>query len=388
MKKRILAMIVVICIAAALTPITSRAAVTPYFIAVNDVLLPFNDDTMPYVTGGEIFVPRRIFEGVGVFSVASEELERVRIYTGASRYVDFYTARSLVEDQDGNVLPWPAARRVGSRFYVPLRQVCDFFGLTYEEVEVSRDIISQEQMWLIRIRQREGASGFNGPTFVVMNRSAIRNAYNEYHALPPPTPAAPPDVALPSPPTVEPPPKYNDVTIHHSFYNISAGGTNVILELLDASAAPDYRFCFFVSADDIIKDAGLIRRISGSGHTIGIWLTEGTYNEYLRTSALLYEAAKIKTLLVSADSETEHAFMKAGEHGVIFWETSQSLIYDDTFSVDAVTAMLPQESGARLNLIASCLENTALMLSGILLFLRQNEYSVMGITETTAPINS
>jgi len=394
--KRIVIVIAVICAAAIIIPTVSHAAVTPYFIAINDTLLPFNDDTMPYISGGEILVPHWIFgDDVGVWSVAVEELERVRVYRSDRKYVDFYIKDGIAEDQDGNILQWPAARRVGSRFYVPLRYICDFFGLTYDIFEVSRDIIPQEQMRIIRIRP-EGYSGLNAETFIGVYRNSLRDAYNDYNAPPstqPPSPSIMPSDETPSPspspsptPIIEIPPSFSDVTIHHSFYNISAGGMDVILELLDAIAASDYRFCFFVNVDDIRNNAGLIRRVSGNGHAIGIWLTEGTYSEYIETSALLFEATKIKTVLVSGEFEEEPAFIATGEQEVVFWGTSQSVFYDDTFLVEEVTAMISQESGARQNLISSCTENTALMLSGILSYLREYEYSIAGITETTEPV--
>lgn len=367
-------------------PTISRAAIVPYFIAVDDKLLPFNDDTMPYISGGVIFVPSWIFREADVWSIAAEDLEWVRLYVGRSKYVDFLTGEGVTKDQNGSYLQWPAARRIGSRFYVPLQQVCDFFDLTPETTGISRDIIPQEQMQIIRIRS---GGGVNGPTFVGLNKNAIRDAYNEYYAPPPtqpPVPTVSPGVTSPPSPTEEPPPVYNDVTIYISFYDISAGGTDVVWELLNVTAESDYRFCFFVSANDIYTDPGLIRRIYGSGHTIGIWLEKGAYDEYVKTSALLYEAAKISTVLVSADETTEGFLLSEDLHGLIFWEASQSLIYDDTLSVEDVTAMISKERGERQNLMSSCSVNAALMLSGILSYLREYEYTVESITETVIPV--
>ena len=393
MKKKSFSAIAVICLAAALLiPGVSRAAMsqTPHFMAVNDKLLPYNTETMPYVVGSVYYVPYEIFGEAKVWSAAAEELDRICMYRG-DVIVDFHVGRGVTEDRNGNILQWPAARRIGNRFYVPLRNVCEYFGLTYEILDIGRDIIPQEQMRLIRIRSATGTDGLNNATFMGMNTDVIRNYYNAYFTPAPPVTVSPPSQGeTPSPPpTLEPPPTYQGVTIHHSFYNISSGGVDVILELLDAIAAPAYRFCFFVSAEDIIQNAALIRRIAGSGHAIGVWLTEGTYDEYLLTSALLYEAAKVKTLLVSADNELETVSVEAvGADRIIYWETMQSLIYDDTLSVIEVTDMLPQESGARQNLISSCSENTALMLSGILSYLREHEYSIVGITETIRPIRN
>ena len=101
---------------------------------------------------------------------------------------------------------------------------------------------------------------------------------------------------------------------------------------------------------------------------------------------MLFEAAKVKTILVSADSDVERDYRVADSNGLLFWETSQSLVYDDTLSVIEVTEMIPQEGGARQNLISSCSENTALMLSGILSYLRDHEYLIVGITEMVPPI--
>ena len=395
MKKRFVVIIVLICVIAAILPLSSRAAIAPYFIAVNDTLLPFNIDNMPYMSGSEYFVPHGVFGGLSIWSVASSE--QVCIYIGSSRFVIFNMSSGLVEDQDGNILPWPSARRSGNRLYVPLNQVCGFFGLTAEILEVGRDIIQQEQVRVIRIRPTEGFTGINGQSFVGVNRGALRTAFSAYYdsmfppstspGAPPSTqPSTPPGESPAPPPVEEPPPKYDDVTIHHSFYNISAGGTDAILELLSGGETSNYHFCFFVSADDIRQNAGLVRKISGNGHSVGIRLAEGTFDEYYRVSELLFEAAKIKTVLVLVDGESENVPEIANGDGIILWKGVQSLVYDDTFSVDAVTEMLPTQSGARQNLVSSCSGITALMLSGILTYLRDNEYTVTNITETVPPL--
>ena len=270
---------------------------------------------------------------------------------------------------------------------MPLNQVCDFFGLSYEVQAVGRDIISEEQMWIIRIRSSSGLPSLNWPTFFGYYRDALRNAYNDYYAPPTPaSPTSPGDNDQLAPPVDEPPQRYSDVTIHHSFYAISAGGADAILELLNLKqheSATDYRFCFFISESDISEDADIVRKIAGSGYPIGIWLDAGTMEEYLRTSALLYEAAKVKTVLVSSFINDESIFEAEGIDEVIYWNSNYSIAYDDTFSVEAVTEMLPQESGERSNLIASCSDFTALMLVDILSYLVEREYIITGINETT-----
>ena len=376
MKKKLTAFIIVICLAAALMP-HSRAAIVPYFVAVNETLLPFNEDTMPLLHGGVYFVPARVFRDAGVWSVPSVQEERIYLYRGG-RHVNFYTAQGqgVTIDQDGVVRNWPSARRIGNRFYLPLHHVSNFFGLTYEIVEVGYDVIPHpEPISMLRITSR---ASINAPTFISMNRDNMRNSYNSFFGItPPPTPRPPDGTELP--PTQ---PSFSDVTIFLSFYDLSAGGAEAILDALDLG----YRSSFFVSADDIIKNPGLIRRISGSGHKLGIWLTEGTYEEYLHASALLFEAAKVKTVIVSAGDAAEQAARMADENGLIYWDASQDFGRGGGVTASDVTDAMPTEHGTRHNFRFACSEDIALILPGLLSFLRVNDYTVVRITETIAPI--
>ena len=385
MKKRITAITIMICIMAVLIPTVSRAAVEPYFMAINDTVLEFSDDTMPYLSGSEIFIPVRIFkvEGLGILAIDSDQEERVLLFKGRGKYLDFSTMPGSVEtrNQDGNILYWPSARRVGKTFYVPLRQVCDYFDLTYVVLSVPHDIIPSEQMQMIRIISN---AKINGSTFLSLNKNKLREAYNKYYA-PPDPPPLPTGPSVPRPST-EPPANYSDVTIHLSFYNISEDTAEGILDLLVIQAASGYRSCFFVSAEDIVENPDLIRRIAGSGHSIGINLIEGTYNEYLETSALLFEAAKIKTLLACAEITDQINTAQLCASGLILWEKTADPKYDDISSAENITASITKERGARQSLILSCSEEAALILPGIISFLWVNEYTIERITETVEPI--
>jgi len=381
MKKRILVFLIIIGFAAAYMPTLSQAAVTPYFMAINDTLLPFNDDTIPYISDGEVFVPATVFENLSVWAIGSDDLEFVRLYIGVTKYVDFYTVRRTTEDQDGNTLYWPPARRIGRRFYVPLAQVCEYFGFTYSIFDIQREVLPDQQMQVIRIMS---TALFNGPTFVGMNRTAIRASYNEYYSISTPQPTG--SQANPTPAVVDPPVNFEDVMIHLSFFDISAGSAGGILDLLDIQATSGYHSCFFVNAADIIENPDLIRRISGSGHTIGIWLSEGTYEEYLETSEVLFEAAKVRTVIVSAGEAENAAIEMVAANGLVFWESAKSLVNYDNKSVTAITATIPKETGDRMNLVFSCSEDAASILPGVYSFLRVNEYRVVRITETIEPI--
>ena len=398
MKKFITAC-VVLCLILLLVPPVSRASVTPYFVAANDTLLPFGEDTMPYISGGEMFVPDTIFSECDVWSLRSVEKEMVQLY-GGGKHMYFSTSQNTTTDQEGNAISCSPAKRIGRRFYVPLMSVCEYFGLTCSElIEVPRDIIPNEQMYVLRVKSN---AVFNDKTFVGINRAALASSYNAYFAPPPspspmvsqtPRPLPPPyepepEEPDPDPPSEEPSPTYSGVTVYLSFRDVSAGGAGMILDALNPPAAAGHPSCFFVSVEEIAENPELIRIISGSGHTVGIWLEEGTYEEYIEASALLFETAKVKTVIVSSappDEDDQSVAGMAESHGLIYCETTQEIIEDDDFTEDSVTDGLPTEVGDCANVSFACTEEQALILPGVLDYLHDKEYTILKITETNIP---
>jgi len=356
---------------------------------VNETLLPFNYSTMPIVLGSDIFVPATVFHGLDVWAVGFEDFARV--YSRDNRFVDFHTTPgdARTTNQDGLQLRWPHARSVNNRIYVPLRQVSDFFGLSFQVVEIPDSIISERQMHVVRITS---GSSINDPTAVGMNRDGIRRGFEEHFAPPPLPPSRPPIIGDDPPPPpqieepVELPPDYSDVTVYLSFFDISAGSVEWILGLFDMPETGSHA-AFFVSAEDIFLNPGMVRRISGTGHTLGIWLTEGTFEEYLRASAVLFEAAKVRTVIISASDAAEQARETAQAHNLIFWDSTESIV-DYEASLSAITATIPRASGARRNLLFSGNEAAATIFPGVYSYLRENIFTVERITETVEPLGA
>ena len=123
MKKRIVAALAVICVICALVPVLSHAAAAVYFIAINDEILDFNTETMPYIIGNDVFVPAAVFNmsnDIDVWAIGSddEQVVLLRFYNGTTQYLMFTTkpGKTSVVDQNDNTLDWPAARRFGGRY--------------------------------------------------------------------------------------------------------------------------------------------------------------------------------------------------------------------------------------------------------------------------------
>ena len=412
-KKKTIILLLIISIIAASVPMASQAAVTPAFMAVNDTVLPFNESTMPIHVGGEVFVPSAMFSAFGIWEFPNVASEFVRVYRG-DWGVDFWIAEGRVVDLSGNALNWPNARRIGNRFYVPLAQVTAFFGLQWDVIEIREDIIPGGEIRMFRITDDRAV--FNGPTLVGYNATLIRNMYNAFFRPRPPVGPGGNVIDDPPPPEEEEPPTtFENVTIYLSFVDLKNGDLERVLNIFDADVLPNYRAAFFVTARDIIQSPDLIRRIHGSGHTIGIWLEYGTLYEYNQVSRLLFEAAKVRTILVSALETNTTARLMANRAELIFWdatfcfvpppenadiletsETSEAsgtletpgLVEIPEITEEAIIYTLPTEDGVRAKYRFAFCEELDSILPGVLAILDMYEYSVERITETTPPIRN
>ena len=389
MKKKLIIAAAMLCMVLALMPATTRASATHHFVAVNDALLPYGDATMPLISGGTIYVPYGVLSGAGVSSGATGE-GAVRLQMGTKRLYVYADGRA--EDQNGDSLGWPPALSSGGRVYVPLHQACEFFYLRYELIEVGGSVIPNVQIWIVRVIT---GSVMNRQDFVDRNKEAMIMAYNSYFksAEPPPSNASPPPLLYSPPPEDEdgdgedepsPPPSYSDVTVYLSFHGLLAGGAGRILDII--GAAP-YRelCCFFVGADDIREAPELIRRVSGEGHMLGIWLEECTLDEYNEIAALLFEAAKIKAVIITAGGSETGAMQLADAHGLIFWQATPISGDGEDDEFDEIAELLPTESGSRANLLFDCSERSLQYLQETLQFLHLYEYTIGRITETVTP---
>ena len=122
---------------------------------------------------------------------------------------------------------------------------------------------------------------------------------------------------------------------------------------------------FFLTEDEIKTAPDTVRRIVGTGNSVGIMCV--TYDEYESASALLYEAAHTATVLVSAEGSGAAACRTmAGEHGLVYCGYNADGVRDGAglayiSSVTNTIAWSGGESWARL-LCCSATENNLPML--------------------------
>ena len=371
MKRTVTAIVLLLCLAFALVRPEVKAAGSVYFTAIMDELQPLKTETMPTSINGLWYIPYTFFssEVLGVYFIPGSD--KVMLYSaGGLRTLTFDIPRSTVFDQNGAQYYIPA-QKINGLIYVPVDRVCDFFGLTYK-------VIQTEPAYIIRFKK--GDPVYNDKTFPSLNRTKMQAYYEAYTGTPGPT-ASPGTSPSPSPQAT-----YENVTVYLSYYGLTRDSFKNMLDALDAYG---YKCCFFVTSEEIAAEADLLRRAAGTGHSIGIWLTDGTFDEYREASALLFEAAKLRTVLVSAAGDTAGAAKAAAEAGgLVFWSPTRTYDAAAKLTLAGLTGKLNVLSGSRESVNFECTDSAADLTGQFFAYLSGNKYSIRRITERTWPIPS
>ncbi len=372
MKKKIVTVVLVLCMALTLLAPAATAAGTVYFCGVNDKLLPLNDQMIPLDVGSEVYLPYKMFTAsetkLGVFCAVSGDQSSLLLYNTDKRLI-FDIWGGTITDQNDSAYYYNV-RVANGTVYLPASLICSFFGLTMT-------FILGDPAPVIRIKNASAV--YNDKTFHGMYESDMQSAYNNYVGHPN---DGQPATVSPSPSPGHAPTHEND-TIYLSFTDLTAGQLDLLLDILDTS---EYKCGFFIAADEIADNADLLRRAAGAGNMLGVWLNDGTYKEYQAASALLFEATKIQTLFVSAGGDTRtQAEEMAQEKGLIFCNTDS--VYDETsaLTLPGITEGLGSQGPGGQSLSFVCSETIITMLPALLTYLMNNKYDVRRITETSRP---
>jgi hypothetical protein len=88
--------------------------------------------------------------------------------------------------------------------------------------------------------------------------------------------------------------------------------------LLDALYETKIPAGFFLTAADVLSYPDLVRRLHGEGHAVGIFLGPDAKADYADASRALFDAARLRTVLVTA--EAEYTLRAAEDLGLIVHE--------------------------------------------------------------------
>ena len=136
MRRKLAALLLCLLLVFQLSPVPSGAAETVYFTAVNKNVLTLSDDTMPFWSGGYLYVPSTIFTGVGrdlgVSYYPNIARQTVLLYVDKTVYSSlvFDLNKDYAIDNEGNLYFQKPIQR-GGVIFLPISLIARCFGLLY-----------------------------------------------------------------------------------------------------------------------------------------------------------------------------------------------------------------------------------------------------------------
>ncbi len=376
-KRPVLPLVLAVILAVGMFQPMPAAAANLYFTGINDSVAPLTSSSMPYWSGGTLYVPYTVFDanqnGVGV------SLGLYTSYNHRSHIVTIFNLKQMLvfdlergtcrDDMTGAAYDARAVMRYGKP-YVPLYVVCSVFGLEYSYNQLS--YISQG--YLVRIKSADAV--LDDGLFIDRARELINNRLRDYTQSLSPAETTP---TIPVSPSEPPEVDGGNVATYLAFRCESADGLPAILNTLDGTG--QYAL-FFLAPQVIEEEGGLVRRILGTGHSVGILAWEGEKEALSRGRLALEELAHTRTTLAYVPDGA-----RAGleEQGWVCWKETLYLEPGDSVGGTAFAGTVLNRLGTRRRTVYLTLEgsgNTARVLSALLRQLSSNHYTVAVPVET------
>ena len=293
MKKR-WAMGLLCCLLLFQLAFPAKAAGSVYFVAAEESVLPVTDATMPFWANGYLYVPASVFTNLGI-SVINNTAKKMTVLEKDRRAMLFDWAKGTAQDSSGSLFT-PGVIQSGGLVFVPASTVANFFGLQYSVTDVTNGYL----VWL-----RSPDFGMSAKDFANAATYNMEERYNAYNrdATSSTTPNVP---VTPSAPT-------RGARIH-----LCLEADQWTSGLLDALDRANGWATFYCTPEFMEENGALLRRMTASGHTVGILLdgAAGSPEELLkRAEDALYRATLGKTRLIclrNADERTSQALKQAG----------------------------------------------------------------------------
>lgn len=333
MKKYVAAVVcacllLVLCLA----PTWARAAnpVTVYFTAVNETVLDLRSETMPFMSGGDVYVPYTVFDpnttgiNLGVYTLYGSNTVMVYSRTGGILVFDLLAGTTTTAE--GELLPKTAIRR-NSVVFLPVVQVCSYFGLDWGMP------VDPDYGFIVRVKS--SSSQVSDTDFARAAKYVLTPRYNAYvRSLTPEDPEPTPSTPAPSSPSPSPSPSHSirpspsvsqpppvvqgpqGGTLYLAFSCGDGGDTEKIAAAL---AQQDIYSLFFFRPSELAARDDEVRALAAAGHKIGL-LLDGA-DEAQREEQARYGGELLSHILRSNAGIALTAGGEAPPAGWFYWVT-------------------------------------------------------------------
>jgi len=254
MKKRWIAVLLVLVLLITGVP-SARAIVSICFVAMNDTIpLSLKGGAAPYYTSGVLYLPYTAFEisPNGVAATYNSE-KNTFVMFNANETLIFDLEEDLYRDKRDREYPVDVVFRSGM-LYVPAK-VASHFGL-------SVTMLNSRAGYPI-IRFTNGEQVYDDGMFVAQAENLINRAAQEYAAEL--DKQKPGEYTQTEMPIEEEPEERGPIEVYLAFK-----GDAVSQNTLEKLTEKEIHAAFFLTEEQILMDADLIRAIYAAGHTIGI----------------------------------------------------------------------------------------------------------------------
>ena len=307
MKRRVAALVCALILVCQMGVWPARAAEDVFFIAVNSEVLPLSDSTMPFWSGGYLYIPASIFTGtvrkeLGINYIRTSQ--NLPILSGSGKALLFDLEKGTVSDGEGTSY-YPVAIQRGGEVFVAVSLVTLFFNLNYSQQKVPRGRLVQIY---------NDKAGLTGKSFADAATYPMEVRYSEYLR----SKESSQETSDPEP---DDPVQTEEPTEGKNVYLcVLAAEGETVEALLDELDRKGEKAAFFCTEEFLTEEGGLLRRMMATGQAVGLVADasdpDRTVTEQLSASnALLYQATCSKTRLVIVENEEGQGIQEAERAG-------------------------------------------------------------------------
>ncbi|MBP3508915.1 polysaccharide deacetylase family protein [Oscillibacter sp.] len=336
-KKRWAALVLCLLLVFQLAAPWANAAGSVYFVAAGNEVLPLSDETMPFWSGGYLYIAASTFSGssrraLGVSYMGSGQTAVLYNSSGDHSLI-FDLSKDYTQDREGNI-SYPGALRRGGVVFVPAYLVAKYFNLMYSVMEV-------EYGHLVWLRQPNVSMTDKQFANAAVYPCAI--SYTEYMKK-----KKEAQTEEPSPPSAS----GTEIDGKSVYLCLEAGdNTSALLDALDRY---DAQAAFFCTPEFLASQGGLLRRMTAGGSSIGILVdaadTSRTVEEQLAAgNQSLRKATCGGTRLVMIRGGKEEDLQAAREAGYRCVEPTVDRTAYELKSASNAQSLLKRVSGVRGN---------------------------------------
>ncbi len=287
------ALVCALAMALSLSVFPGRAAATDvFFTVINDDPMELSQETMPFWSGGRLYVSNAIFDGsygdaLGITCSYSTIKQTAVIYTIRVALFFELSGAGAAYDNQGRIYSERAIVR-GSYVFFPVDLIADVFDLTFTYLRVDPAPV---------IRLKNSSARLSDTVFLDAASGLMNERYRTYLASLAPAPSTEPETPDTSEePETPPPTVYGGQRVYLIFTVTDTESAQRLLATLNAAGK---QAAFLFSEEQLQSGRDLVRAVVGGGHAVGFLVDDrDAAGQLERCGDLLWEAARASTRLV------------------------------------------------------------------------------------------